>query len=123
MTPLFFAIGAIAAIWSAVKYQVLYHKLVSSFPPQFQDDLSSRYAFPVLALSSSTPLPLQAEYMKCQYAGCACALCISLGLFFLGNLILGSFVLLGFALAAFSTFKSWKIYQENRNRIVNEQEQ
>jgi hypothetical protein len=123
MAPLFFAIGAIAAIWSAVKSQVLYRKLVDSFPPQFQDELTSRYAFSVFALSSSTPLPLQAEYMKCQYAGCGCFLCISLGIFFLGNVVLGSFVLLGFVFSAFSTFKSWKIYQENCNRTVNEQEQ
>ena len=114
--PLFFAIGVIAAIWSAVRSQVNYRQVIDSFAPQFQDDLTSRYAFPVHALSPSTPLPLQAEYMKVLHSGCVSVLCISLGLFCLGNVVLGCFFLLGFALAAFSTFKSWKTYRANCDR-------
>jgi hypothetical protein len=113
MAPLFFAIGVITAIWSAVRSQVIYRQLIDSFAPQFQDELTSRYAFHVYALSPSTPLPLQAEYMKVLYCGCVCPLCISLGLFSLGNVVLGCFILLGFVLAAFSTFKSWKTYRAN----------
>src|SRR4051794_221026 len=115
MAPLFFTVGAIAGIWSAVRSQILYRQLVDSFPPQFQDQLTSRYAFSVYALDPSTPLPLQAEYMKCQYAGCACILGISLGFFSL-NIPAGCLVLLGFLLSVFWTFKSWKTYQENCNR-------
>lgn len=123
MAPLFFAVGAIAGLWSAVRYQTLYRQLIDSFPPRFQDELTSRYAFSVYALDPSTPLPSQAEYMKCQYAGCACILCISLGFFSLGNILAGCVVLLGFLLGAFWTFKSWKTYREHCNRTLDEREQ
>lgn len=116
VAPLFFAVGAIVGIWSAVRSQILYRKLIDSFPPQFQDDLTSRYAFSVYALDPSTPLSEQAEYMNCQYAGCASILCVSLGFFSLGHVAPGCVVLLGFLLAAFTTFKSWKIYRENCDR-------
>lgn len=123
MAPLFFSVGAIALIWSGVRSEVLSRKLVDSFPPQFQDDLSSRYAFSVFALSPSTPLELQAEYMKCQCAGCAGFLCISLGFFFAQNIPAGGLVLLGFMLGVFWTFRSWKTYQENCNRTTDEHEE
>jgi len=66
----FFVVGAIAAIWSAVKFETVRRSLVESLPPQFQDDYTSRYAFSVYALSTSTPLPLQAEYMKSLWGSC-----------------------------------------------------
>lgn len=122
MEAFFFAVGILAGIWCAVRTQVLYHKLVGSFPPQFQDDLSSRYAFPVLALSASTPLPLQAEYINCQYAGCVCLLCISLGGFFVGNAPFGGLGLIATLCSAVSTFRSIKIYKENCLSRMNEKE-
>jgi hypothetical protein len=61
MAATFFVMAAIAGILSAVRYQIVYHSMVDSFPLQFQDDLTSRYAFPVLVLNPSTPLSLQAE--------------------------------------------------------------
>lgn len=122
MAPLFFAIGVIAAIWSAVRSQVIYRQLIDSFAPQFQDELTARYAFHVYALSPSTPLPLQAEYMKVLYCGCVCPLCISLGFFSLGNVVFGCFVLIGFVLGAFSTFKPWKTRRANCGR-ANAQEE
>ena len=122
MAALFFAVGAIAGIWSAVRFQILYRQLVDSSPPQFQDQLTSRYAFSVYALDPSTPLPLQAEYMKCQYAGCGCVLAISLGLFSLGNIPVGCLVLLGFLLGVFWTFRPWKTCEENRRRKAGGQE-
>jgi hypothetical protein len=61
-----FVVGAVMAIiWSAAKYRIVYRTVVDSLPPQ----LSSRYAFPVYALSASTPLPLQAEYVNPSGAG------------------------------------------------------
>jgi hypothetical protein len=116
MAAVFFVAGAIALIWSAVRYQIVYRSLIDSFPPQFQDDLTSRYAFPVLALSPSTPLPLQADYMKTLWGSCAGFLCISLGFFVSQNVPFGFLCLLGFFWAVFSTLKSWKTYKENYNR-------
>jgi hypothetical protein len=116
MTAVFVVVAAIAAIWSGVKYQIIYNSIIDSFPPQFQDDLTSRYAFPVYALSSSTPLPMQEEYVKSLWGGCVCALSVSVALFSSGNVVFGSFVLLGFFWAVFSTIKSWKTYKENCNR-------
>ncbi|MCA6121921.1 hypothetical protein J6500_08425 [Bradyrhizobium sp. WSM 1704] len=113
MSVVFFAITAIAAIWSAVRSEVLRRELVDSLPPQFQDDLMSRYAVHTYALAPSTSLPLQTEYMKVLYAGCAAALSGSLGFFASGNPALGCFVLIGFLWAAYQTFKSWKAYQAN----------
>ena len=50
MSAVFFVITAIAVIWSAVKTEVIHRELVDSFPPQFQDDLMSRYALHTYAL-------------------------------------------------------------------------
>ncbi len=96
MAAVFFVIAAIAGILSAVRYQIVHHSLVDSFPLQFQDDLTSRYAFPVLVLSPSTPLSLQADYMRASWGSCVCCLSVSLGFFFLQNIAFGCFVLVGF---------------------------
>jgi hypothetical protein len=74
LTAVFAIASAIAAIWSMVKYQIVYNSLIGSFPPQFQDPLTSRYAFPVLALSPSTPLSLQADYVKSLWGFCVLSL-------------------------------------------------
>lgn len=113
MAAVFFVITAIAAIWSGVRSEVLRRELVESFAPQFQDDLMSRYALHVYALAPSTPLLLQAEYMKVLYGGCGAALSGSLGFFAAGNVVFGCFVLIGFFWATYVTFKSWKTYRMN----------
>jgi len=120
MNAVFFVVGAIAAIWSAVKSEVVRRSLVDSLPPQFQDDYTSRYAFSVYALSTSTPLPLQAEYMKSSWGFCVFCLCISLGFFFSQNVVFGSFFLLWFFWAVFSTMKSWRTYKENCSRETSQ---
>ncbi len=51
MGAIFAVLGLIAAIWSIVRYQIVYNSLIESFPTQFQDPLTSRYAFPVIVLS------------------------------------------------------------------------
>lgn len=112
----FFVAGAIALILSAIRYEVVYRSLIDSFPPQFQEDQTSRYAFPVLALSPSTPLSSQADYMKALWGSCVGCLCICLGFFASQNVSFGLLCLLGFFWAVFSTFKSWKIYRENCSR-------
>ncbi|WP_024514562.1 hypothetical protein [Bradyrhizobium sp. Tv2a-2] len=122
MAAVFFVIGAIALIWSAAKYQIIYHSIVDSFPPQFRDDLSSRYAFPVLVLSPATPLPLQAEYVKSMWGFCVFFLCMSLGSFASRNAVFGSLFLLVFAGAVFKAIKSRKTLQENCNRADNRED-
>lgn|SRR6185437_7947646 len=117
MNALFFVLGVMAMIWSAIRYHFVYRSIVDSFAPQFQDELTSRYAFPVFALSAPTPLPLQAEYMKSLWGSCAAFLCVSLGFFASRNAVFGCFFLVGFFLAVFQTAKSWKTYKENCNRV------
>jgi hypothetical protein len=110
-----FVVGCgIAMIWSAVKYQIVYRALVDSLPPQ----LPSGFAFPVYALSPSTPLPLQAEYVKSLWGGCVAFLCLSLCFFSLQQLIVGCVSLAVFFASVVSAIKSWKTYKENCNRAV-----
>ena len=118
MTALFVVGCGIATIWSLVRSQIVYNSIIDSFPPQFQDPLTSRYAFHVLALSPPTPLELQAEYVKSLWGGCVAFLCISLCFFSLQQLIIGCLGLVVFFASVFSTIKSWKTYKENCNRAV-----
>jgi len=122
MHAVFFVLAGVITLWSAVKSHVVYRSIVDSFPPQFQDDLSSRYAFPVLVLSPSTPLELQAEYMKSLLGGCAVFPCVSLGFFAARNVVFGCFMFIAFIWSVFSTIRSWKTYKENCERpMVNDQ--
>jgi len=85
-----FVVGAfIVAIWSIVIYQNVYNSVIEFFPPQFQDPFTSRYAFPVLALSPSTPLSLQADYVKSLSGFCVVFLCISLSFFSIQQVAIG----------------------------------
>ena len=112
-----FVVGAfIAAIWSIVIYQNVYNSVIEFFPPQFQDPLTSRYAFPVLALGPSTPLSLQADYVKSLSGFCVVFLCISLSFFSIQQVVIGCLWLGVFFVSVFSTIKSWKTYKENSNR-------
>lgn len=82
MAAVFIVGCGMAMIWSVVKYLIVYRALVDSIPPQ----LCPRYAVPVYALSPSTPLPLQAEYVKSAWGGCVAFLCVSLCFFSLQEL-------------------------------------
>lgn len=112
-----FAIGCgIALIWSGVRSQIIYSSLIDSFPPQFQDPLTSRYAFSVLVLNPSTPLPLQAGYIKSLWGGCVAFLCFSLCFFSLDQPIVGCLGLAVFFASVVYAIKSWKIYKTNCNQ-------
>jgi hypothetical protein len=116
MAAVFAVMCALAGIWSAIKYQATYHALLGSLPPQFQDPLNSRYAFPEYVLHPSTPLALQTDFVKAQAGGCFAMLCFSLSCFIGGQTTGGWLALAGsFAIAA-STIKAWRIYKENCNR-------
>lgn len=116
MGAVFLVLGVIAAIWSIVRYQIVYNSLIESFPTQFQDPLTSRYAFPVIVLSPSTPLPLQADYVKSLAGGCVAFLSISLSFFSFQQAIFGCLCLIGFFFNVVSTIRSWNTYRENSNR-------
>jgi hypothetical protein len=117
-----FAVGCgIALLWTGIKYQIIYNSVIDSFPPQFQGDLTSRYAFTVLVLSPSTPLPLQAEYVKASWGGCVAGLSISLCFFSVREPILGCLFLVIFIAAVVSTLRSRKTYKENCNRVLSDE--
>jgi hypothetical protein len=122
MVALFIVGAGIALLWSAIRYQFVYRSLIDSFPPQFQDDPTSRYAFPVFALSPSTPLPLQAEYVKALWGGCVAFLCVSLCFFSIGELIVGCLGLVVFFASVVSAIRAWKTYKENCNRVVPDED-
>jgi hypothetical protein len=123
MAAVLFVLGGMILLFSGVKAQFVYRSIVDSLPPQFQDDLSSRYAFPVYALSSSTPLPLQAEYVKSMLGFCISFLCLSLGFFAARNVVFGCFLLVWFVWGAFVTIKSWKTYRTNCEQPLPQDEE
>jgi TRAP-type C4-dicarboxylate transport system permease small subunit len=116
MVAVFVVLAGLAGIWSGIKSQIVYNSIVDSFPPQFQDPLASRYAFSVLALSHTTPLSLQAEYVSSQIGGCVVFLCISLAFFSIHQLIIGCLILIALFAQVWSTIKSRKTYKENCDR-------
>ena len=116
MVAVFGVACAIAIIWSGVRYEIVYKAVVDSFPPQFQDPETSRYAFPVLVLGPSIPLSLQADYLKSLLGGCVAFLCLSLCFFSVDQPIVGCIVFAVFLASIFYAFKSWKIYRQNRDR-------
>jgi hypothetical protein len=112
-----FALGAaIALICAAVLNHRVYLALVGSFPLQFQHGLNSRCCFPEAALSASTPLPLQADYVKSLMLGCLGMLCASLAFLSAGRIDGGLLFLAGSVLIGFSTIRSWRTYRENCDR-------
>jgi hypothetical protein len=107
---------AATVLWSLFKYQTAYVGVIEYLPPQFQDGLSSKFAFPEYVLDPSTPLALQAEYVKSQIGFCCATLGASLLCLALEKeipaLIMLAF-LFGFAAL---TIRSWKTYQRNCHR-------
>ncbi len=120
VAAVFAVLAFIAAIWSIAKYQIVYNSVKASFPPPFQDPLSSRYAFPVFALSRSTPTWLQADYVKALVGFCVVILCISLLFFSIQQVIIGCVFLVVFSAHVFLTVKAWKTYKTNCDRAVFE---
>jgi hypothetical protein len=107
---------AVAVLWSLLKYQAAYVALMDSLPPQFQDGLSSKFAFPEYVLRPSTPRVLQLDYLKSQVGFCFATLGVSLLCFFLEKTNAGLIILVMFLGFTALTIKSWMIYRANRNR-------
>jgi hypothetical protein len=114
MAAVFVVGAAMAFIWTAVKYQMVYRSVIDSLPPQ----LPSRYAFPAYALSPSTPLPLQAEYVKSLWGGSVGFLCISLCFFSLQEFGAGCAAFAVFCWCAVYAVKARKVYMENCSQAL-----
>jgi hypothetical protein len=120
MAALFGVLCAMATLWAGIRYEFAYRSSINTLPPQFQDDLSSRYAFPVYALEPSTPLPVQAEYVNAMWGFCVAALCLSLCFFSLQNFLLGGLIAIGAGWGAVSAMKSRKVFKANCERQIHQ---
>lgn len=107
---------AFAVLWSLFKYQTAYIALIDLLPPQFQDGVSSKFAVPEYVFRPSTPLTLQAEYVKSQIGFCLATFGISLLCFSFEKTIVGWIVLAMFFGFTALTIKSWTTYKANCNR-------
>ena len=116
MSAVFVVIAIIAGLWSAAKYMVVYNAVVDTLPPELQGGTTSRFAVPVYVLMSSTPLPLQGEYIKSGIGGCMMFLSLSLALFAAHQPILGCLCLCITAMSLFKGAESWKTYRDNCER-------
>ena len=114
MAAVFVVGAAMAFIWTAAKYQMVYRSVIDSLPPQ----LSSRFAFPVYALSPSTPLELQAEYVKSLWGGSAGFLCVSLCFFSLQEIGAGCAAFAVFCWSVVYSVKARKNYMENCSQAL-----
>ena len=114
-----FAFAAFASLfWAGYKYESVRSELVDSFPPEFQDEVASRFALRHYALRPSTPLRLQADYVASLIGGCLMG-------FFLLLLVLSagdaraSWVFLAVLLIGIaSTVKPVRTYLKNRSRAM-----
>jgi hypothetical protein len=118
MTALF-AIPCVAiAIYAICQYTIADTALKKLVPGQLSEGLSEKFVLGALGLSPLTPLPIQTNYMNALWAGTVAMLCLSLTLFSLGERFGGWLGLMFFLVGVVSTVRSWKTYNENRNRKV-----
>jgi hypothetical protein len=112
----FGAICALAAIWSALKYFEVQSVVSDTLPLQFRDGLNSRYAIPIYALEPSTPLAVQAEYVKSLAGGSVALTCFALACLFAGQMPGVLLASMGAVAVTISAIKSWKTYRQNCGR-------
>ena len=112
--PFVLLVSVIAFSWSLWKYGRVVDGL--DYFPQYEDRFRSRLAVPEFALSPSTPLSLQLEYVQSLMGGCIFIFCMSLICFLYENPV-GGWLFIGIVLIAVaSTLKYWTKYQANVNR-------
>jgi hypothetical protein len=88
--------------------------LVDTFLPELQEDLRSRFAFPLYVLRPSTPLDIQADYVLSLIAGCLMILLLLLFVFFVGNMQACWLFLVVLLVGVASTVKAVMTYLKNR---------
>jgi len=116
MATVFFVLGGFLLLVCAIRTQFVYRAIIDTLPPQYQDDWTSRYAFSVYALEPTTPLEVQAEWVKAMGLSCPACLSLALGFFALGNAVFGCFALLVFVVAVHRALKGWQAYNSNLER-------
>ena len=116
MTALLVILCLASFIYSVWQNQKVHLALIGSFPPEFDNEMIEKVALHAIALRSSTPLRLQADYVKSVAAFAVTFLCFSLSLFSAGEVVGGWLGLIWFFAGAVGTIKSWRTYKENRIR-------
>jgi hypothetical protein len=104
--------------WSAFKYFSAFSALEDSFPPEWRDSITARFALASVALNPSTPLPIQADYVASLAGGCLAVLFITLLAFSVGETRGGWLFFAIFAVCVASTIKSAMKYFRNRKHGV-----
>jgi hypothetical protein len=112
-----------AFLWAWFLQNEVDDALSRLLPPEFAEGITRRFTPSVFALSPSTPLSVQKDYVNVLVAGSFAMLCLSLIVFSNGE-VLGGWLMFGiFLVSVFSTFKAWKTYKENCNRPPASHEQ
>jgi hypothetical protein len=115
-------VSACAAAWGIVLNQRIYLDVKETLPPEF-DDEEFRYAtYPQFALSPSTPLRLQADYVRAGISLCSACLGFSVCAFLLGSTTAALIFLVFFLGLAAASIRHMKIYRENRVRRMTRSE-
>jgi Ca2+/Na+ antiporter len=113
-----------ALFWAGFKYYAVYFALVDSFPPEWRNTSSARVAIDQFALSPSTPLAVQADYVASQVGACLAAFFLWLLVFLVGQTIERWLFLAILLVFVVSTVKSARLYWKNRNRsMIGSQEE
>jgi len=123
MATVLFVLGGFLLFVCAIRTQFVYRAIIDTLPPQFQDDWTSRYAFSVYALEPTTPLEVQAGWVKAMGLCCPACLSLALGFFALGNAVFGCFALLVFIVAVHHALKGRKAYKSNLDRPIDHGEE
>jgi len=108
--------SAIAFLWTTYRSQKIFYALLDSFPLQFRDELTSRYAFHYVALARSTPLHLQRAYVGTLIVFCLVPLGVSLSCLLLEKVIISGILFAMFIGLALTAGMSWRTYRSNCNR-------
>jgi hypothetical protein len=106
-------VSGLALFWSFLRYHRVYYAVVDSLPLELRDEHTSHFAFHTIALRRSTPLALQADYVKSYAVACVAPLAMSLSCFMLDNVVAGWGFLILFLMSSAVTIKSWKAYKAN----------
>jgi hypothetical protein len=115
-------VGLLIFVWSYFRYQRVFDALIDTFPLELRDDHTSRFAIHPIALSPSTPLALQADYVKSEVGVCLAMLAGALSSFLYGNVVLGLTWSVVWLVGVVVTFNSWKAYAANRDRRISDDE-
>lgn len=108
--------SAALLFWSMLKYENISNALEDSYPSEFREGALWRIAFPIFVLGPSTPLHLQAGYLRAMAGICFVTLGISLCCFLLDKEIAGWIVLAMFFLYSAMMISWWRTYKANRDR-------